>query len=117
MQIQSLGWEDPLEEGMATHPSILAWRIPWTEEPGRLWSIESQSWTQLKQLSTATISQPLSEWKFCAECPPLPGLRDKERNSQLLACQGSCGKGRFHKAQCWDLLFGLVLGEDHCYYY
>ena len=33
-QIQSLSWEDPLEEGMATHSSILAWRIPWTEEPG-----------------------------------------------------------------------------------
>ena len=32
--IQSLGWEDPLEKGMATHSSILAWRIPWTEEPG-----------------------------------------------------------------------------------
>ena len=36
IQIQSLGWKDPLEEGMATHSSILAWRIPWTEEPGRL---------------------------------------------------------------------------------
>ena len=36
MQILSLGWEDPLEEGTATHSSILAWRIPWTEEPGRL---------------------------------------------------------------------------------
>ena len=36
MQFQSLGWEDPLEEGMATHSSILAWRIPWTEELGRL---------------------------------------------------------------------------------
>ena len=34
--IQSLGWEDPLEEGMTTHSSILAWRIPWTEEPGGL---------------------------------------------------------------------------------
>ena len=34
-QIQVLGWEDPLERGMATHCSILAWRIPWTEEPGR----------------------------------------------------------------------------------
>ena len=34
MQVQSLGWEDPLEEGMATHSSILAWGIPWTEEPG-----------------------------------------------------------------------------------
>ena len=35
-QIQSLIWEDLLEKGMATHSSILAWRIPWTEEPGRL---------------------------------------------------------------------------------
>ena len=32
--VQSLGWEDPLEKGMATYPSILSWRIPWTEEPG-----------------------------------------------------------------------------------
>ena len=40
--VQSLGGEDPLEEGMATHSSILAWRIPWTEEPGRLQSIRSQ---------------------------------------------------------------------------
>ena len=36
MQVQTLGWEDFLEEGMATHSSILAWRIQWTGEPGRL---------------------------------------------------------------------------------
>ena len=42
MWVWSLGWEDPLEEGPATHWSILAWRIPWIEEPGRLQSIESQ---------------------------------------------------------------------------
>ena len=41
-QVQSLGWEDPLEEEMVTHSSILAWRIPWTEEPGKLQSMESQ---------------------------------------------------------------------------
>ena len=41
MQVQSLGWEEPLEEKMATHSSILAWRIPWTEEPGGLLSIGS----------------------------------------------------------------------------
>ena len=40
--VRSLGWEDPLEKGMATHSSVLAWRIPWTEEPGRLQSIGSQ---------------------------------------------------------------------------
>ena len=43
LQVQSLGREDPLEEGMATHSSVLAWRIPWTEDPGRLLSIGSQS--------------------------------------------------------------------------
>ena len=42
MKIRPLGWEDPLKEGMATHSSILAWRIPWTEEPDRLQSIGLQ---------------------------------------------------------------------------
>ena len=46
-QIQSLGQEDPLEEGMATHSSVLAWRIPWTEEPGGQQSMGSQGRTQL----------------------------------------------------------------------
>ena len=41
-RVQSLGWEDPLEESMANHSNILAWRIPWTEEPGGLQSIGSQ---------------------------------------------------------------------------
>ena len=48
MRVQSLGGEDPLEEEMATHSSILAWEIPWTEEPGGLQSRGSQmDWTQL----------------------------------------------------------------------
>ena len=42
-QVQSLGWEDPLKEEMATHSSILAWTIPWTEEPGGLQSMGLQS--------------------------------------------------------------------------
>ena len=41
-QVQSLGWEDPLEKGMATHPNNFAWRIPWAEEPGRVYSMGSQ---------------------------------------------------------------------------
>ena len=41
-QVQSLGWEDPLAKGMTPHSSILAWRIPWTEEPGGLQSMELQ---------------------------------------------------------------------------
>ena len=41
-QVQSLGWEDPLEKEMATHSSTLAWRIPWTEQPGKTQSTELQ---------------------------------------------------------------------------
>ena len=51
MQVQSLGWEDPLEEGMATHSSILAWGVPWTEEPGGLQSMGSQT------LDTAEVTE------------------------------------------------------------
>ena len=40
--VQSLGWEDPLENEMATHSNTLAWKIPWTEEPGKLQSMGSQ---------------------------------------------------------------------------
>ena len=73
--VQSLGWEDPLEKGMATHSSILAWRILWTEEPDRLQSVYSclenptdgaawwaaisgvpQNQTRLKQLSSSSSS-------------------------------------------------------------
>ena len=46
-QVRSLGWEDPLQKEMATHSSVLAWRISWTEESGGLQSMGSQSWTQL----------------------------------------------------------------------
>ena len=52
MQVRSLGQEDSLEEGMATHSNMLTWRIPWTEEPGRLRSTGSQSQTRLKRLGT-----------------------------------------------------------------
>ena len=44
-RVRSLGWEDPLEKELATHSSILAWSTPWTEEPGGLQSIASQSQT------------------------------------------------------------------------
>ena len=47
---QSLSWEDPLEEGMATNSSILAWRLPWTEKPRGLWFMGSQ---RVRQDSTS----------------------------------------------------------------
>ena len=53
-QVRSLGWEDSLEKGMAAHSSILAWRIPWTEEPGGLCGIAESDMTE--QLSTGTVT-------------------------------------------------------------
>ena len=50
MQVQSLGWEDPLEEGISTPSNILAWRIPWTEEPGGLMGREESDRTETTQL-------------------------------------------------------------------
>ena len=59
MWVRSLGWEDPLEKGMATHSSILAWRIPWTEEPGGLQSMGSHrvghNWSNLPHMHTHVI--------------------------------------------------------------
>ena len=63
MHLRSLDWEDPLEKGMATLSSIVAWRIPWTEEPGGATVHRvTKNQTQLKQLSTHTLKPhgPLS---------------------------------------------------------
>ena len=51
-QVQSLGQEDPLEKEMATHSSILAWEIPWTEESGRLQSVGHKKLDATEQLTT-----------------------------------------------------------------
>ena len=57
-RLQSLGHEDPLEEGMAAHSSILAWGIPWTEEPGGLRSMGvTKSWTRLSDRATTTVEE------------------------------------------------------------
>ena len=57
--VLSLGWEDPLEKEMATHSSVLAWRIPWMEEPGGLQSIGSQSRTRLRDFTVFIIISPV----------------------------------------------------------
>ena len=51
-QVQSLGWKDPLEKEMAIHSSTIAWKIPWTKEPGRLQSMGSQSQTRLSNFTS-----------------------------------------------------------------
>ena len=61
--VQSLGWEDPLQKGMATHSSILAWTIPWTEEPGRLQSMGLQ---ESDTTETLTLQQ-IRRWGFVVQ--------------------------------------------------
>ena len=58
-QVQSLGQEDILEKEMATRFSILAWKIPWTEEPGRLQFMGSQSWTRLMDFTFTLMAVSL----------------------------------------------------------
>ena len=65
--VWSLGREDPVEEDLATHSSILAWRIPWTEEPGRVHRVaKNQTW--LKWLSTFTHTKQVSFWQSNILC-------------------------------------------------
>ena len=61
--VQSLGWEDPLQKGMATHSSILAWTIPWTEEPGRLQSMGLQE----SDTTEALTLQQVRRWGFVVQ--------------------------------------------------
>ena len=58
-RLQPLDWEDPMEESMTTHSSILAWRIPWTEETGRLWSTGSQGVDMTEATEHASMHQEL----------------------------------------------------------
>ena len=68
--VQSLGQEDPLEKGMATHPSISAWRIPWTEEPGQLQSMGSQRVRHNRLTDTCWLeSQPFQKAGVCFSQP------------------------------------------------
>ena len=61
-QVQSLGLEGPLQEGMVTHPSILAWRIPWTEEPGglQLTGLQSQKWLSTHAMALLLVKDSLN---------------------------------------------------------
>ena len=60
--VQSLGWEDPLEKGTATHSTILAWRIPWTEEPGRLYSPRGHKESDTTEQLSLSLDR-IQKWK------------------------------------------------------
>ena len=85
MQFRSLSQEDPLENEMASHSSILAWRIPWTEEPGRLQSMGSQRirhnrvTAHMTQISLCRLNLSLSLWL------------------KIISQQHSAGLGQTHK--------------------
>ena len=68
-QVQSLGWEDPLEKEMATHSSILAWEIPWTKELGRLQStgLQKVRHNLVTQQQQKPIDIDTPEWNFMLE--------------------------------------------------
>ena len=76
-RVPSLGQEDPLEEGMATHSSIPAWGIPGTEEPGGLQSMGSQSRTQLSDLACTHTQDIWNRFKMCIHQPNM-GERQQE---------------------------------------
>ena len=66
MWVRALGWEDPLEEDMATHSSILAWRIPWTGEPDGLWSTGSQRIGHNRSNLAPNLGGPLEKMYKCS---------------------------------------------------
>ena len=94
MWVGSLRWEGPLEKGMATHSNILAWRIPWTEEPGRLQSTGLQDSDTVEQLShhhqvfLAVIIYPVLITVFCKlfKLKWILGYVYKRNASELLRC-------------------------------
>ena len=105
MQVRSLGWEDALEEEMATHSSILAWRTPWTEEPGRLHVCGvTRSRTQLS-LHTHTIHnfRRLLEVLECTPCRR--GRTAVSRRLMGSRCLGCCQNGQ----RKGDLLLSFIL--------
>ena len=98
MQVRSLGWEDPLEKEIATHSNILAWEISQTEEPVRLQSMGSQSWTRLSENTRArthTHTHTLLFYYYCYsgyDCyhcsPTLPSELLISQSSKFLYLEG-----------------------------
>ena len=101
-QVQSLGLEDPLEKEMATQSSILAWRIPWTEKPGGLQSMGSQSQTWLSDQHfhvslhshpTGRVSHLITHYSSVGNCIPSP----QQNPSHPKALNGPWGSERAWK--------------------
>ena len=103
MWIQSVGWEDHLEEGMATHFRIHTWRLPWTEEPGRSVHGVTKSQTQLERLSIAQPPVPTILLPVPTNLTPRGASYQWDHIFLLFTT------GFFHVAKCcrWQNLFPL----------
>ena len=85
--VLSLGWEDPLKKGKTTHSSILAWRVSWTEEPGRLLSMGSQRIRHDWAMNTSLFIYGFSSLTILRACSSsLPGA-----HQEVLRCEGATG--------------------------
>ena len=111
MQVQSLGREDPLEEGMTTYSSIHAWRIPWTEEPGGLWSLG---------LQRVRLQRVRQDWSNLAthtrtHCDLIWGTSQKiflNERKWNLSLTASAFKLLYHQGTCLlSFLSGLLIWE------
>ena len=107
MWVRTLGWEDPLEVGIATHSSIPAWKIPWTEEPDGLQSIVSKSWTQLKRLSLHTCSRYQADYTGIREKVPALKWLTKGR----LAVNHTCAKYKERNRMGQEYTQGAIPAE------
>ena len=127
-QVQSLGREDPLEKCMATHSSILAWRIPWTEEPGRLQSMRSprvgHNWATNTFIFRAGMTG--RNWevggRWSEDRGWKNGTREESRYSQFMFCKG-CGirreeyedlKERCGLRICWTSSYKKQCSQGIC---
>ena len=104
MWVWSLGQENSLERDRAFHSSIVAWRIPWTEKPGRLQSKGLQNWTQLKQLSCGVswVGPPKTDgswWRGLTECGPLE--KGMENHFSILALKTPWTVWKGKMIGCW----------------
>ena len=106
----SLGWEDPLEKEMATHSSTIAWKLPWTEEPGRLQSIGSQrvghEWVTSLSLSAGKESTCNAE--DAGEVGSIPGLGIRPGGGHGNPLQYSCLENSMDGGAWWATVHGVA---------
>ena len=110
--VQSLGWEDTLEKEMATHSSILAWRIPWTEEPGGLQFTGSQrvghdwaTFSSLQDKPGGSDGKRICQW--CGRPGSIPGLGRYPGEGNGYPLQYSCVENSMNTGTWWATVYGV----------